>query len=251
MKNMNLSARLFIAAMAALGATALASGLMRWECKDPVRFLSFLVIAVIASRLKVKLPGTNGNMSVNLPFILTALAQLSFTETVVIAAACAFVQGLPTNGKSMKPVQALFNVSTLVVAVAVSELVYTRSAAIPSLAAKSLLIALAGAAFLVADTLPLAGVISLTEDLNLAKVWREMLQLTFSYFVLSAGVAAVAATASRYVGWQTPLLMLPVMIGTYLSYKRYFRQTASVSMANLQFTTLPAGAREKAEMHQP
>ncbi len=246
MKNMTASAKLFIGAMAAAGVATLAGGLMQWECKDPVRFLSFLIIAAVASRLKIKLPGTNGNMSVNLPFILIALAELSFPETVVIAAVSAFVQGLPARGKSLKAVQTLFNVSTLVVAVAAADLVYKRSALIPSLAAQSLLIALAGAAFLVADTLPVAAVISLTENLNLVKVWREMLELTFSYFALSAGIAAIAATATRYVGWQTPLLVLPVMIATYVSYKRYFRFPA-VAVANLQFATLPAGAREMAE----
>jgi len=248
MKNITISAKLFIGAMAAAGVAALAGGLMRWECKDAVRFLSFLIIAMIASRLKIKLPGTNSNMSVNLPFILIAVAELSFPETVLIAAFSAFIQGLPAKGWRVKPVQALFNISTLVVAVAAADLVFRYSAAIPSLAAKSLLIALAGAAFLVADTLPVAAVIGLTENLNLVKVWREMLALTFSYFVLSAGVAAIAATASHYVGWQTPLLVLPVMTGAFVSYKRYFRLSAALAIASLQFATLPAGARAKAEV---
>jgi len=251
MKNMTISARLFIGAMAAAGVAALAGGLMQWGPKDPVRFLSFLVIAAIASRLKVKLPGTNSNMSVNLPFILIALAELSFSEAVVIAAASAFVQGLPTRGKGLKPVQALFNVSTLAMAVAAAHIVFARRALIPSLAAKSMLIALAGAAFLVADTLPVATVISLTENLSLMKVWRNMLELTFSYFALSAGIAAIVATASHYVGWQTPLLVLPVMAASYVSYHRYFRLPAAVAIANLQFATLPAGAREKAEVQHP
>ena len=248
MKNTTPSAKLFIGAMAAAGVTALAGGLMQWGCKDPARFLSFLIMALLASRLKVKLPGTNGNMSVNLPFILLAVASLSFPEAVVIAAASAFVQGLPRRGRSMNPVQALFNVSTLVAAAAVAELVFRRGAVIPSLAAKSLLIALSGAAFLVADTLPVAGVISLTENVSLLKVWHDMLEMTFSYFALSAGVAAIAATASHYVGWRTPLVVLPVMITSYVSYKRYFRVSAAVAIANLQFATLPTGARARAEV---
>jgi hypothetical protein len=249
MKNMTPSAKLFIGAMAAAGGATLAGGLMQWECKEPVRFLSFLVIAAVASRLKVKLPGTNGNLSVNLPFILIALSQLSFPETIVLTAVSAFVQGLPAEGRSMKPVQALFNVSTLVVAVTAADLVYKRSALIPSLAARSLLIALAGAAFVVADTLPVASVISLTENLSLAKVWHEMLELTFAYFALSVGIAAIAATATRYVGWQVPLMVLPVMTATYVSYRRYLRYPTAVAITNLQFATLPAGAREKAEVH--
>jgi hypothetical protein len=80
------------------------------------------------------------------------------------------------------------------------------------------------------------------------KMWRDILEMTFSYFALSAGAAAIAVTATRYVGWQTPLLVLPVMISTYVSYKRCFRLPAAVAIANLQFATLPAGAREKAEL---
>lgn len=250
MKNMTANTKLFIAAIVTAGALALASGLMRWESKDPVRFLSFLIVAAIASRLKVKLPGTTGNLSVNLPFILIALAELSFSETVVMAAVSAFVQGLPAIGRRIKPVQSAFNVATLVLAAAAAQFVCSRAAMIPSLTAKSLLIALAGAAFLVADTLPIAGVISLTENLKLGRVWREMLELTFSYFVLSAGIAAIAATATAYVGWRTPLLVLPVMIGTYVSYRRYFRFPAVAAITNLQFATLPAGAREKAQVAQ-
>jgi len=246
---MTLRAKLFIGAMAAAGVVALAVGLLQWECTDPVRFLSLLIIALIASRLKVKLPGTNGNMSVNLPFILIALAMLSLSETVLIAAASAFIQGLPTRGNGLKPVHALFNVSALVVATATAHLVYTRAALIPSLAARSVLIALAGVAFLVTDTLPVATVISLTESSTLVKVWRDMLELTFSYFALSTGIAAIAATATHYVGWQTPLLVLPVMIASYVSYKRYFRLPAAAAIGNLQFATLPAGARERAGVH--
>jgi len=248
MKNMTISARLFIGVMLAAGLAALVGGLMQWGPKDPVRFLSFLVIAAIASRLKVRLPGANGNMSMNLPFILLAVAELSFAEALVITATAAFVQSLRAQGKGLKPVQVLFNVSTLVLAVTAAEFVQKHSAVIPSLAAKSLLLALAGAAFLVTDTLPVAAVISLTENLALLKVWRNVLEVTFSYFALSAGIAAIAATASPYVGWQTPLLVLPVMAASYLSYRRYFRLPAAVAMANLQFATLPAGAREKAEV---
>ena len=221
MKNMTANTKLFIAAIVTAGALALASGLMRWESKDPVRFLSFLIVAAIASRLKVKLPGTTGNLSVNLPFILIALAELSFSETVVMAAVSAFVQGLPAIGRRIKPVQSAFNVATLVLAAAAAQFVCSRAAMIPSLTAKSLLIALAGAAFLVADTLPIAGVISLTENLKLGRVWREMLELTFSYFVSERryrghrsdrhGLRRMADAAARAAGDDRNLRLLPAL----------------------------------------
>jgi len=249
MKNMTLSAKLFIGAMAAAGMATLGSGLMHWECKDPVRFLAFLAIAALASRLKLKLPGSNSNMSVNLPFILVAVAVLSQGEALVIAAVSAFTQCLPSKGKSFKPHQVLFNVCTLLGAVTAAAWAYHRAAMYPTTAAKSLLIAVAGAAFLVADTLPVATVISLTERLRVVRVWCDILHLTFPYFGLSAGLAAIAATATHYVGWLTPVLVLPVMGATYHSFKRYFRFPA-LAMTSMQFATLPAGTREKAEIRR-
>ena len=46
--------------------------------------LAVLVLAAVTSRMKVKLPGMNGNMSVNLPFLLTAVVSLSAAEAVVV-----------------------------------------------------------------------------------------------------------------------------------------------------------------------
>jgi hypothetical protein len=236
MTNMTTRAKLFIGAMAVAGLATLASGLVHWECKDPVRFLSFLAIAALASRLKAKLPGSNSNMSVNLPFILIGVSILSQGEAVVIAAFSALTQCLPSKGKSFKPEQMLFNVCTLLGAVSAAAFAYHRAAMCPTVVAKSLLIALADLAFLLADTLPVAAVISLTERMKVVEVWHGILHLTFPYFGLSAGVAAITATATHYVGWLTPLLVLPVMGATYLSFKRYFRFPA------LAITTLAAGS---------
>jgi len=42
--------------------------------------LAVLTMATITSRMKVKLPGIDGNMSMNLPFLLTAVVNLSAAE---------------------------------------------------------------------------------------------------------------------------------------------------------------------------
>src|SRR2546421_10481954 len=55
-------------------------------------FWIVLAGAVIASRLKVSLPGVNGSMSVNLPFILVGAMQLHALEAIVIAQASAVAQ---------------------------------------------------------------------------------------------------------------------------------------------------------------
>jgi hypothetical protein len=57
-----------------------------------------------------------------------------------------------------------------------------------------------------------------------------MAQLTFPYFVLSAGVAYMMA-ASAHLNWRIPIAALPVMFGMFLSYRLYFRATAPKPMA--------------------
>ena len=47
--------------------------------------LALLALAAATSRMKVKLPGIDGNMSVNLPFLLVAVVNLSAMEAILIA----------------------------------------------------------------------------------------------------------------------------------------------------------------------
>jgi len=62
------------------------------------QFFSLLTMALVASRLKVKLPGLNGNMSVNVPFILIALTQLSLFETLLVSLSTAGAHCVPFRG---------------------------------------------------------------------------------------------------------------------------------------------------------
>src|SRR5712692_11594212 len=109
------AARQFIGLMA-LGGVAVvgwvALGVHAWP---HLPFLAMLVIAVPASRLKLKLPGLNGNMSVNLPFILLAATTLSTFEALVLAMLSAAVQSLPRDGGKIKPIQVVFNLSTMAI----------------------------------------------------------------------------------------------------------------------------------------
>ena len=232
MKNMTISAKLFISAMAAAGVAALAVGLMQWECKDTVCFLSFLIIALITSRLKVKLPGTNSNMSVNLPFILLAAVQLSPSEALAVAAISTLVQCLPKKGHKLQPVQVLFNVSTMAMAVGLGAFVFNHGSQVRAgwLSASALLATVA-ATFFFATTVPVATVISLSEGSRVFRVWSSIFRLSFPYYVASAGITSMVTAASRHVGWQTPLLVLPVMYGIYRSYQLYFGRIVAMTRA--------------------
>jgi hypothetical protein len=89
---MNGKARLFIAAMAVLGTGALVYGAQSWTSTDPVKFVWYLLISLLASRLRVQLPGITGTMSVNFLFILLGTIELSLGETLIIGCTATLAQ---------------------------------------------------------------------------------------------------------------------------------------------------------------
>ena len=222
MKRTPQSAKMFVGLVAICALAFAASGLMHWESMNLVRFACFVVLTMAASRMKVSLPGLNGNMSVNLPFMLLAAIELSLGEALFVAAASTAVQCMPKGGKRMSAVQVIFNISLIVNAIGVAHLVATRAAMFGTVPAKSLIMAGAALAFFLVDTIPVAIILGLAEGVNVWNTWKELALLTFPFFVLSAGLASMAGTAVLYVGWQIPLAMFPVMAVTYASYKRYF-----------------------------
>jgi hypothetical protein len=119
-----LGAEVFIAAMVLAAVGCFAIALANWRMEDPVKFLSYLTVALLASSLKIKLPGINGTMSVNFLFILLGVLELSFAETLVLGFAAVLVQSYWKSSSSLKPIHVLFNLSQLPVGTAASYGVY-------------------------------------------------------------------------------------------------------------------------------
>ncbi|MGH9643921.1 MAG: hypothetical protein ACRD3Q_16055, partial [Terriglobales bacterium] len=141
----------------------------------------------------------------------------------------------PKNGKSMTPIQVLFNISTIVNAVAVAHLLAHSHFGMPAAPATSLLLAGSAAGFFLVDTVSVAIVIGLAEGASIAQTWKDIVLLSFPYCVLSAGLASMAATAMMFVAWYVPLAMFPVMVLTFASYKLYFVRPARVEAVNQSF----------------
>ena len=231
---MKKSAQIFIALMMVAGFAVLAQAVLHAQSVDHVRFVSFLLVACLAARLKVKLPGLTGSMSVNLPFILVAIAEMSPSEALAVACFSTFVQCLPRASQKFNTVQAIFNFCNMALAVGATRLMFGHPALNSMVGSQAVVLALAAGGFFVVNTVPVAFVISLTEAKNALKVWGDIFQLSFPYFVASAAIAGLVLTATAKIGWQVPLFVLPVMFGVFHSYKRYFggaRETAPAPVA--------------------
>ena len=194
-------------------------------------FLSLLLVAALTSRLKIKLPGLNGNMSVSLPFILIAMTQLSLPEALAVAASSIFVQSVPRGPHKFRPVQVLFNVSTGLVAAELGWQAFHRGSALHFNPALPLL--LGCAAYFFASTIPVAVIISLTENRKAFLTWSEIVHLSFPYYVASTGLASIAAAIGGHANWPMLVGMSLVMFVTYRSYRVYFGLVGTSARASL------------------
>lgn len=231
MKSNSRLAQMFIGLMVMVGLGVMGYAVVNSHPWHHYQFATLLAIALLAARLKVKLPGLNGNMSVNLPFILIALVQLSPAEALIIACASALVQCLPRAGAKLKPSQVLFNISTMAIAVELGCLVLHHGQHLKMISSGALLLALSAVAFFLANTLPVASIISLSEGPKMLKVWSSIFHLSFPYYVASTGITSMVTTASQHVGSQIPLLVLAVMYGIYRCYQQYFGRVVAMARA--------------------
>ena len=91
---LSVQARSFLAAIVIVGTAAMLSGAAQWQTGDFAKFLSYLVVALVASFLKVKLPGITSTMSVNFLFVLVGVVELSVPQTLVIGCSATLIQAL-------------------------------------------------------------------------------------------------------------------------------------------------------------
>ncbi|WP_410967328.1 hypothetical protein, partial [Salmonella sp. SAL4436] len=61
----------------------------------------------------------------------------------------------------------------------------------------------------------------MTEGKGVRVVWRECYFWSFPYYLAGAAIAGLMSLANRYVGWQTALLVIPVVYLIYRSYGLY------------------------------
>jgi hypothetical protein len=228
------SARIFVALIVISGLLVLGDAVLNAKQVPTAKFLAFLLVACVAARLKIKLPGVTGTMSVNLPFILVAAAGMNFAEALAVGFISTFVQCLSSNGKKLNLAQAAFNCGVITLAVAAARFIFASSAVASAIGSPSLRLGVAAAGYALANTIPVAIVIGLTEGASILRTWWEMVQLSFPYLVASAGIAGVALTLAQGIGWQVPLAVLPIMVGIFQSYRRYFAATAASEVTNMQ-----------------
>jgi len=212
-------AKAYIAMIAAAAATVLTVVSYRGNPENLGRFFLFFALAMLASAMKVRLPGFKTTISTNFVFILAGIALFSFGETVLIGLGGALVQSLWKTQTRPKLVQVLFNVACLTVCTAAAFWASHGTLAMLGLNSLAAMMVLGACVYMVLNTGLVSLVISLAEGRSLRDLWSSCYEWTFPYFLVGAAVAGLASAASRGSNLGVALLVVSSMYFVYVYYR--------------------------------
>jgi diguanylate cyclase (GGDEF)-like protein/putative nucleotidyltransferase with HDIG domain len=242
-RGLSVLAKLFIGVIVILGTAVLVYGGVHQSSKNIAEFICYLGIAILASRLKVSLPGITGTLSVNFLFILIGILELSFTETLILGAISMLAQSLYPDRPNA--IQVTFNVCAGSISTALAYGVYHHRLANLLLGSPAILLGVAATVYFIANAGSIAMVISLTERRPLQRILVDCYFWSFPYYLVGAGIAGSIAWLNQTFNWETSLLLVPAIYLIYRSYRLYLGKLEDEKrhveeMANLHLRTIEA-----------
>src|ERR1700730_8228737 len=252
-RHLTLHAKMFVGLIVTAGTSVLLYGAINHTSKNIAEFICYLGIGVLASRMKVNLPGITGTMSVNFLFVLLGILELSFSETLILGCVSILVQSLyPDRPNAL---QVTFNVCAGAFSTAVAYWVYHLSIFSHVMGSQALMLTLAACTYFIANTGSIATVISLTEGKKLKTIIVDCYFWSFPYYLVGAGIAGAIGWFNRTFYWETSLLLVPAIYVIYRSYrlylgklddeKRHVEEMASLHLRTIEALALAIEAKDQ------
>lgn len=223
-RSLQFGARVFIAAIAVAAAGCLILAFLHWSSSDPVKFGCYLIAALLASLLKVSLPGIEGTLSVNFLFTLIGIVEMSLPETLLLGLAGTLAQFYWKPARRLSWIQLIFNLSQVTVSSALAYATYWFIAKHVLHSPGPMALVAAAIVHFSCNTAAMATIIGLTEEKRAARVWSDSYLWSFPYYMVGAAVAGLVDFLNRHIGWQSSLLVLPPIYLMYRSYRLYLEK---------------------------
>ena len=206
------NAKVYISLVSAAGLAAMSYAFLHSQRPhDLVRLGIYVLLSLLAAALKLRLPGLTGTMSIGFVLVLLGISELTLPEAMIMACVGVIVQCLWRAKQRPQAVQVVFSMAAVAISVV---LAYQCTQLIRSrwhTESVSVLMPVATCLYFVTNSLLVAGVLARIQGASLRTVWERCYLLSFPYYLLGGAVAGLVAASSRELGWELPLLILPVM----------------------------------------
>jgi diguanylate cyclase (GGDEF)-like protein/putative nucleotidyltransferase with HDIG domain len=236
-------AQVFVGLVIAAGMVCLLQAAIHPNSKNIAEFICYLGISILASRLRVTLPGITGTLSVNFLFILVGIAELGYSEALTLGAVAMLAQSLyPGRPTAM---QLTFNVCAGALSTAFAYLVYHNALCNELIGSRPLLLCLTASIYFIVNAGCIAVVISFSEGKPLQKILVDCYFWSFPYYLVGAGIAGAISWLNHAFNWETSLLFVPAIYLIFRSYRLYLGKLEDEKrhveeIANLHLRTIEA-----------
>ena len=240
---LSVEAQIFVGLVIAAGTACLVQAAIHQSSRNIAEFICYLGIAVLASRLRVTLPGITGSLSVNFLFILVGVAELGYSEALTLGAIAMLAQSLYPDRPTA--IQLTFNVCACALSTAVAYAVYHNPLLNGFIENRPLLLCLTASVYFIVNAGCIAIVISFSEGKPLRTILVDCYFWSFPYYLVGAGIAGAISWVNHSFNWETSLLFVPAIYLIYRSYRLYLGKLEDEKrhveeMAKLHLRTIEA-----------
>jgi hypothetical protein len=226
---MPLRAKLYVALVIAAGAAILLLSLLtQHDWQHGERFSQCLILALIASTFKVRLPGMKNSIAASFVLFLIALDGLEFSEVILIAVLSCLLQCLWRPKTRPKVVQVGFNLASTSISIALAFVLTSglraANAVLPELV-------LASAVFFAVNSGLTSAIVAILQGKRLLELWSNCHRWAFPYYLIGSILAVAVALTERVSGWTPALAMLPLMYMIYLCYGQWIAPKLAAEQA--------------------
>jgi serine phosphatase RsbU (regulator of sigma subunit) len=211
---------LYVGVLAAAAAGAVAAAILRDPAPLTIDLVAFVILATLADLREIKMPVV-GIVTMSFVPVLAALIALGLLPAMVVAA----VSGLTSAWFMRDPVKIVFNVADYLVSTYLAGILYIAlTPAGGSFMSKVLPTFAATVVDFAANTVLLAGVISLATRTNPLLVWRQNYQWGLPSYLTGSTLALLLAGMYLWLGIPGMLLAIPPLYLIYYSYDIYVKR---------------------------
>jgi hypothetical protein len=204
-------AKIYIYGVTAAGAAVLGASLVHWSMPYSSSLLIYLLLASLASLVKLRLPGMGGMYSLNFLFLLFGIVHLNLPETVIAGCLGALVQSVFNAKKRPMLIQVLFNMANLTLSVALCFLVIRRIAPADLNQYRPAQMALVAFLYFVANTVLVSGVLAFLQGKRLAEICREWYIWYLPYYLIGAAGVGLLPLRGQPFNPEAWLVLLPLV----------------------------------------
>jgi hypothetical protein len=222
------AARVYIDGVIAVGLAVAGYALIHWESQNPIRFLMFLALFILAALLKGRIPGITGTYSPVFFFVLLGSHELSFSEVVFATALAGIVQCSFFVQRRPFSLQIAFNAANMTICAACAFVFIHREAPLTQALLLVLLI-LGTAMYYVVNTGLVAMVVTLVDSKPLKEVWRHWCLGSLAYYILGALIACATLSTQNQLSMRVLGMVCPSLLLITVYYRYWLKSKSRVN----------------------